>query len=108
MVVCWSDPANLSPYGATDLFYWVYRAINPNLGLHSMHRDHHTINDRIKVSFTRFRVSGHSLAIKSGRWNRRGRGCLPIEERLFVELSRLNSIRWRFVPLILILETALI
>ena len=28
------------------------------------------------------RVSSHSLAIEVGRWNRRGRGRLPIEERL--------------------------
>ena len=39
---------------------------------------------RFRVSFTRFRVSGHSLAIETGRWNRRGRGRLPVEERLCV------------------------
>ena len=36
------------------------------------------------MSFTRFRVSGHSLAVETGRWNRRGRGRLPMEERLCV------------------------
>lgn len=34
-----------------------------------------------RISFTRFRVSEHNLAIESGRWNRRGRGRLPMEER---------------------------
>ena len=40
------------------------------------------MNDRYRISFTRFRLSGHSLAIETGRWNRRGRGRLPVEERL--------------------------
>ena len=34
------------------------------------------------MTLTRFRVSSHSLAIETGRWNRRGRGRLPIHERL--------------------------
>ena len=35
-----------------------------------------------RIAFTRFRLSSHSLVIETGRWNRRGRGRLPIEERL--------------------------
>ena len=35
-----------------------------------------------RQAFTRFRVSAHSLAIETGRWNRGGRGRLPVEERL--------------------------
>ncbi|MPC39828.1 hypothetical protein E2C01_033377 [Portunus trituberculatus] len=34
--------------------------------------------------FTRFRTCGHSLAVETGRWNRRGRGRLPVEERLCI------------------------
>ena len=34
------------------------------------------------MSWTKLRLSAHSLAIETGRWNRRGRGRLPIEERL--------------------------
>ena len=60
----------------------VYRSINPTYEVHSLYRDRHTVNDRLRISFTRFRVSGHNLAIESGRWNRRGRGRLPVEERL--------------------------
>ena len=40
------------------------------------------INEFHRISFTRFRLCGHSLAIETGRWNRRGRGRLPVEERL--------------------------
>lgn len=60
----------------------VYRTMNPGYVTHSVYKDRHTVNDRHRISFTRFRVSGHSLCIESGRWNRRGRGRLPVEERL--------------------------
>ena len=33
-------------------------------------------------TYSRFRLSAHSLAVEKGRWNRRGRGRLPMEERL--------------------------
>ena len=59
-----------------------YRTINPSFTLHSVYTERHAINDRWRMSFTRFRVSGHTLAIESGRWNRWGRGRLPVEERL--------------------------
>ena len=39
-------------------------------------------NEIERVSWTRFRLSSHSLAIEKGRWNRRGRGRFPVEERL--------------------------
>ena len=45
-----------------------------------MKRD--TISEFHRMAFTRFRLSSHSLAVQTGRWNRRGRGCLPMEERL--------------------------
>ena len=60
----------------------VYRSLNPSLTLHRIYRDRHTVNDRFRIAFTRFRVSSHSLCIETGRWNRRGRGRLPPEERL--------------------------
>ena len=40
------------------------------------------VNEIERMSWTRLRLSAHSLAIERGRWNRRGRGRLPIEERL--------------------------
>lgn len=60
----------------------VYKEMNPNYQVHEIYRTRHSINEINRISFTRFRVCGHSLAIETGRWNRRGRGRLPIEERL--------------------------
>ena len=62
--------------------YVVYREINPEIEVHQIYKCKHSINDRFRISFTRLRLSGHNLAIETGRWNRRGRGRLPIEERL--------------------------
>ena len=59
-----------------------YKAINPDLSTHYVYKEKHNINERDRLSFTQFRVSGHSLACETGRWNRRGRGRLPLEERL--------------------------
>ena len=70
----------------------VYKEINPDFEVHDIYRTRHLINESHRVSFTRFRVCGHSLAVETGRWNRRGRGRLPIEERLcmcgFVQTER--------------------
>lgn len=62
----------------------VYRNLNPNFIVHSVYKERHTVNERYRIAFTRLRVSGHSLCIETGRWNRRGRGRLPVEERLCV------------------------
>lgn len=62
----------------------MYRLINPEFVVHSVYKDRHTVNDQYRVAFTRLRVSGHNLCIETGRWNRRGRGRLPREERLCV------------------------
>lgn len=59
-----------------------YKDINPSFTVHYVYTERHTINENHRISFTRFRVSGHSLACETGRWNRRGRGRLPLEERL--------------------------
>ena len=42
----------------------------------------HNVPEERRISYTRFRVISHSLAVETGRWNRRGRGRLPLEERL--------------------------
>lgn len=59
-----------------------YKEINPHFTVHDIYKQKHVINEFHRISFTRFRVCGHSLAIETGRWNRRGRGGLPVVERL--------------------------
>ena len=61
----------------------LYRnSMNVGLKIHDIYSKKCFINETHRVAFTRFRVSSHSLAIETGRWNRRGRGRLPIEERV--------------------------
>ena len=55
---------------------------NPNLTVHDLYLKKHVVFEAHRIAFTRFRVSSHSLAVETGRWNRRGRGRLPMEERL--------------------------
>ena len=56
--------------------------INANLDVHDIYFKKHNILEIHRIAFTRFRISSHSLAVETGRWNRRGRGRLPLEERL--------------------------
>ena len=58
------------------------RDINANLSVHNLYLTKSNIFEVHRVAFTRLRVSSHSLAVETGRWNRRGRGRLPMEERL--------------------------
>ena len=58
------------------------KSMNVGLGVHDIYSKKRFINETYRIAFTRFRVSSHALAIETGRWNRRGRGRLPIEERL--------------------------
>ena len=59
-----------------------YKLINTQLDVHTVYIDNMKVNEIERMSWTRLRLSAHSLAIERGRWNRRGRGRLPIEERL--------------------------
>ena len=56
--------------------------INPDGSLHYVYTAKHIIKETHRTSFTKFIVSGHALACEMGRWNRRGRGRLPLEERV--------------------------
>ena len=60
----------------------MYNAINPQYSVHNICTTKIRVNELERVSWTRLRVSGHSLAVEEGWWNRRGRGSLPMEERL--------------------------
>ena len=59
-----------------------YKSVNPNLNVHEIYTSNVKVNEIERISWTRLRLSAHSLAIERGRWNRRGRGRLPVEERL--------------------------
>ncbi len=61
-----------------------YRDINPLLAVSDIYTQQHTINEHHRVAFTRFRLSGNTFVCETGRWNRRGRGRLPLEDRLCV------------------------
>ena len=52
------------------------------MSTHSIYTNKHNIYEPYRSAFTRLRVSSHNLACETGRWNRRGRGILPMEERL--------------------------
>lgn len=58
--------------------------ISNDFSIHHVYSNKHTINEMHRMSFTKFRVSGHHLACETGRWNRRGRGRLPLEERVCI------------------------
>ena len=59
-----------------------YVSLNPDFTVHELYVTRMFFNDLYRTSFTRLRVCGHNLAVETGRWNRRGRGRLPLEERL--------------------------
>lgn len=62
----------------------VYKELNPYSEVHDIRTTRHKINEFHRLSFTRSRVYGHSLVVETRRWNRRGRGRLPVDERLCV------------------------
>ena len=59
-----------------------YKSINPELSVHDIYTKNTKVNEIERISWTRLRLSAHSLAVEKGRWSRRGRGRLPMEERL--------------------------
>ena len=59
-----------------------YKSINPDMRVHSVYDSKIKINELERISWTKMRLSAHSLAIETGRWNRRGRGRLPVDQRI--------------------------
>ena len=47
-----------------------YRSINPELTVHKAYTAKEYIDERERLSFTRFRLSSHHLKIETGRWAR--------------------------------------
>ncbi len=60
----------------------VYRSINPHFVVPDVYTKRHTVNDILRMSFTHFRVCGHSRAVATDGWNRRGRCRFPLEEHV--------------------------
>ena len=50
-----------------------YKEINPNLVVHGINSGKNsTVNELERISWSKLRLSANSLAIETGRWNRRG------------------------------------
>ena len=47
-----------------------YRMINPELKVHRVYRCDQYIDERKRITFTRFRLSSHNLNVERGRWSR--------------------------------------
>lgn len=74
-----------------------------------VYSDRHAVNNDFRMSFTRFHVPGHNLAMESGWWNKRESGHLPVDPRLYlcvwgfptgcqvVEFYPIsNSVKWNY------------
>ena len=59
-----------------------YVTINPDMKVHDIYSTKVSLNELERMSWSKLRLSAHSLAIETGRWNRRGRGRLPMDQRL--------------------------
>ena len=73
---------NASISNSTSNRLLFYKSINPKFDVHDIYTKNIKVNELERISWTRLRLSAHSLAIEKGRWNRRGRGRLLLEERL--------------------------
>lgn len=60
-----------------------YKEIIPRLKVHDIYTCRKGTREDLRISFTQFRLSAHWLAVEVGRWNRQGRGRLPLEKRLY-------------------------
>ena len=59
-----------------------YKLVNSELKVHDIYLKRIKVNEIERMSWTKLRLSAHSLAVETGRWKKRGRERLPIEERL--------------------------
>ena len=53
--------------------YKTYLAINPDLSVHPLYTSTSStpyIEDYLRITFTRFRLSAHKLRVEMGRWSR--------------------------------------
>ena len=71
--------------------------MNPHLTVRSIYTDKHNINETHPITFTRFRILSHSLAIETGRWNRRAI-CQSMKGSMLVARYRQKSTSLWSVP----------
>ena len=57
----------------------VYKSLNPELTVDKVYCVTNYLKEMHRISYSQFRVSGHWLAMETGRWNSRGRGRPPVE-----------------------------
>ena len=55
----------------------VYLDMNPGLSSHAIYDNGSTLEDDLRINFTRLRVSSHRLRVETGRWSR-----TPADQRL--------------------------
>ena len=81
-----------------------YRSMNPNLKVHAVYTSNDYINERARVTFTRLRLSSHSLKVETGRWsriNREDRLCecgesIEDEEHVLLQCLKTEFAREKF------------
>ena len=76
------DAIKLSISNSVSSRRMTYKTLNPDLIVDRVYYERNSKQEVHRIAYSQFRVSGHWLAIETGRWNRRGRGRLPVEERL--------------------------
>ena len=47
-----------------------YRRINPDLKIHPVYLSKEYVDERARMTFTKLRLSSHSLKVETGRWSR--------------------------------------
>ena len=81
-----------------------YRTLNPELTVHPVYTSKDYIDEKARITFTRLRLSSHSLKIETGRWSRVAReerlcGCglaVENEEHVLLECAKTEGVRQKF------------
>ena len=81
-IECACDSLRTSVEASLSPKVQLYTTLNPELLRHPVYKTKIRIAEMERISWSSLKLSAHSLAIEEGRWNRRGRGRLPVEDRL--------------------------
>ena len=81
-----------------------YRSINPNLQVHPVYTSAEYIEEKKRITFTRFRLSSHRLKVETGRWSRMlredrvcgcGSGAVQDENHVLFDCLKTEGVRER-------------